>query len=54
MNLGLEGRVALLSGTAFGEFGEGYLRLSYATALDQIEEALDAIAQTLGSLQPQP
>jgi aspartate/methionine/tyrosine aminotransferase len=46
--------VALLSGTAFGEYGEGYLRLSYATALDEIEEALDAIAQTLGSLQPQP
>jgi len=44
--------VALLSGTAFGEYGEGYLRLSYATALEQIEEALDAIARTLESLQP--
>jgi len=46
--------VALLSGTAFGEFGEGYLRLSYATSLDVIEEALQALGETLGSLQPSP
>jgi aspartate aminotransferase len=44
--------VALLSGTAFGEYGEGYLRLSYATALGQIEEALLALGKALGSLQP--
>jgi aspartate/methionine/tyrosine aminotransferase len=46
--------VAVLSGTAFGEYGEGYLRLSYATSLDLIEEALFAIGRTLGSLKPQP
>jgi aspartate/methionine/tyrosine aminotransferase len=32
--------VALLSGTSFGALGEGYLRLSYATSEEQIEEAL--------------
>jgi aspartate/methionine/tyrosine aminotransferase len=46
--------VAVLSGTAFGERGEGYLRLSYATSLEHIEEALLALSRTLGSLQPPP
>ncbi len=32
--------VACLSGTAFGTYGEGYLRFSYATSLANIEEAL--------------
>lgn len=38
-----EAGVACLTGTSFGSFGEGYLRFSYATALDQIHEALDRI-----------
>jgi aspartate/methionine/tyrosine aminotransferase len=38
-----EAGVACLTGTSFGEYGEGYLRFSYATALDQIEEALDRL-----------
>jgi aspartate/methionine/tyrosine aminotransferase len=46
--------VALLSGTAFGEYGEGYLRLSYAASLDVLQEALLALGETLGSLQPSP
>jgi aspartate/methionine/tyrosine aminotransferase len=46
--------VAVLSGTAFGAYGEGYLRLSYANSLEQIEEALALMGQTLGSLQPNP
>jgi aspartate/methionine/tyrosine aminotransferase len=32
--------VALLSGASFGSLGEGYVRLSYATSTEQIEEAL--------------
>jgi len=32
--------VACLSGTAFGEFGEGYLRFSVANSLENLEEAL--------------
>ncbi|MDA1311909.1 MAG: pyridoxal phosphate-dependent aminotransferase [Acidobacteria bacterium] len=38
-----EAGVACLTGTSFGTWGEGYLRFSYATALDQIHEALDRI-----------
>ena len=36
-----EAGVALLSGAAFGEFGEGYVRLSYATSQENIKKALD-------------
>ena len=40
-------RVALVPGTAFGPSGEGYLRLSYATGLDQIREALRRMEEFL-------
>jgi aspartate/methionine/tyrosine aminotransferase len=40
-----EAGVAALSGTAFGRFGEGYLRFSYATSLENIQEALGRIRQ---------
>ena len=33
--------VALLPGSAFGKFGEGYLRLSYANSLENIQMALN-------------
>jgi aspartate/methionine/tyrosine aminotransferase len=42
-----EGGVALLGGTAFGEFGEGYLRLSYAASADTIREALARMTRAL-------
>src|SRR3989454_9614848 len=35
--------VAALSGTAFGDFGEGYLRFSAANSIENIEKALDRI-----------
>ena len=35
--------VACLSGTAFGSYGDGYLRFSYAASLEHIEEALTRI-----------
>jgi len=35
-----EERVAVVPGTAFGPGGEGYVRCSYATAYEKIEEAL--------------
>jgi aspartate/methionine/tyrosine aminotransferase len=35
--------VASLSGTAFGRYGEGYLRFSYANSLENITEALSRI-----------
>jgi aspartate aminotransferase len=37
--------VAALSGTAFGEFGEGYLRFSVANSLENLQRALDRIDQ---------
>ena len=42
-----EAGVAALSGTAFGEFGEGYLRLSYANSLENL---LDAVGRIKGFL----
>jgi aspartate/methionine/tyrosine aminotransferase len=38
-----EAGVACLSGTAFGSYGEGYLRFSYANSLEKIEDALGRI-----------
>ena len=37
--------VAALSGTAFGAFGEGYLRFSVANSLENLQEALDRLDQ---------
>jgi aspartate/methionine/tyrosine aminotransferase len=38
-----EADVAGLSGTAFGDFGEGYLRFSVANSIENIEKALDRV-----------
>ncbi|MDP8922277.1 MAG: pyridoxal phosphate-dependent aminotransferase, partial [Chloroflexota bacterium] len=38
-----EAGVAVLAGTAFGEYGEGYLRISYANSIPNIEKALERI-----------
>jgi aspartate/methionine/tyrosine aminotransferase len=35
--------VAALSGTSFGEHGEGYLRLSYANSEQNLAKALERI-----------
>jgi aspartate aminotransferase len=42
-----EAGVALLPGTAFGEHGEGYLRLSYANTVENIEKALHQMGKVL-------
>ncbi|HWW93368.1 MAG TPA: pyridoxal phosphate-dependent aminotransferase [Vicinamibacteria bacterium] len=42
-----EAGVACLSGTAFGEFGEGHLRFSYANSMENIEEALGRMRRLL-------
>ena len=39
--------VAALSGTAFGEYGEGYLRFSYANSRENIKEAIKRIKNVL-------
>ncbi|MGC8866875.1 MAG: pyridoxal phosphate-dependent aminotransferase [Elusimicrobiales bacterium] len=38
-----EAGVAVLSGTCFGSFGEGYLRFSYANSLENINKAIERI-----------
>jgi aspartate/methionine/tyrosine aminotransferase len=45
-----EAGVAALPGTAFGEYGEGYLRLSFANSLANIEAALERIRKFAGGL----
>jgi aspartate/methionine/tyrosine aminotransferase len=42
-----EAGVACLAGTAFGEWGEGHLRFSYANSLENIQEALRRIGGLL-------
>lgn len=42
--------VALLPGTAFGKYGDGYLRLSYANSLDNIKDALSRIESAISKL----
>ena len=50
---GLAGRllsdagVAALAGTAFGTYGEGFLRFSYANSVENIEAALEAVRANL-------
>lgn len=39
--------VAVLSGTSFGQYGEGYLRLSFANSVENIKKALDNIEKSL-------
>ncbi len=43
--------VAVLPGTSFGRHGEGYLRLSYANSMENIQRALERIAAALEGLQ---
>jgi aminotransferase len=44
MRLLEEEKVAVVPGTAFGPSGEGFVRCSYATSLDQIKIAMDRMA----------
>ncbi|HEX4659050.1 MAG TPA: pyridoxal phosphate-dependent aminotransferase [Streptosporangiaceae bacterium] len=42
--------VAALAGTAFGTFGEGFLRFSYANSVENIRAALEAVKAQLAKL----
>jgi aspartate aminotransferase len=44
--------VALLPGTSFGQYGEGYLRLCFANSLENIQLALERITEALKPLYP--
>ncbi len=45
-----EAGVACLSGTSFGAYGEGYLRLSYANSVPNIKKALERMAEAIAKL----
>ena len=45
-----KGKVAILPGTEFGKYGEGFVRLSYATAYDKIVEAADRMEKAIKSI----
>ncbi len=45
-----EGGVACLAGSDFGEYGEGYLRFSYANSLENLNKALERIADCVAKL----
>lgn len=43
-------KVAVVPGTAFGPSGEGYVRISYASSLEKLKEALSRMERFLSSL----
>ena len=43
-------KLAVVPGTAFGDCGEGFIRISYAYSIDQLREALDRIEKFNASL----
>lgn len=45
-----EEKVAVVPGTAFGECGEGFLRISYAYSLEDLKKAMEHIASFIGRL----
>ena len=47
-------RVAVIPGNAFGDCGEGYVRVSYSYSLDQITEALSRMGHFLKTRQAAP
>ena len=49
MKLLEERQVVVVPGTAFGEFGEGYIRLSYATSMQCLEQGLQELEEFVRS-----
>lgn len=45
-----EEKVAVVPGTAFGDCGEGFLRISYAYSIDDLKEALGRLKNFIGRL----
>ncbi|OJF96497.1 aminotransferase class I/II-fold pyridoxal phosphate-dependent enzyme [Alkalibacterium sp. 20] len=46
-------KVAMIPGDAFGDAGEGYFRISYASSLEDIETAMDRLTQYVNDLRRQ-
>ncbi|MDP2927249.1 MAG: aminotransferase class I/II-fold pyridoxal phosphate-dependent enzyme [Candidatus Omnitrophota bacterium] len=47
-----EEKVAVVPGTAFGSCAEGYIRISYASSMDNLKEALVRMKRFLGKTRP--
>ena len=45
-----EAGVAVLAGTSFGEYGRGFIRMSYANSIENIQKALANIEAAVGKL----
>ena len=45
-----EEKVAVVPGTAFGDCGEGYLRISYASSLENLRESMVRLSRFIGRL----
>jgi aspartate/methionine/tyrosine aminotransferase len=43
-----QGGIACLPGTAFGRMGEGYLRFSFATSMENIRRVIARLSEVLG------
>ena len=46
-----EERLAVVPGTAFGECGEGFLRISYAYSLEDLKKALERLKHFIRKLE---
>jgi aspartate/methionine/tyrosine aminotransferase len=46
--------VALVPGTAFGAYGEGYLRAAFTTSMDRIEQGIERMGRFFRTLESTP
>jgi len=46
-----EEKLAVVPGTAFGDCGEGYIRISYAYSLEDLKKAIDRLKRFIANLQ---
>jgi aminotransferase len=50
MNLLQEAKVAVVPGTGFSEYGEGFIRISYAASMEMLKTALDRMELFMDSI----
>ena len=48
-----EKELAVVPGTAFGDCGEGFLRISYAYSIEQLKEAMGRLEEFITGLREQ-
>jgi aminotransferase len=45
-----EAKVAAVPGPAFGQYGEGYLRLAYSASYDDVERGMEQMGRFVNSI----